>query len=257
MKRWLKRLFVLSATLAFCGGGCAWWALQQSQQVPEFYTRAKLQIPTDLAAVSESLKHGVEKLQDSAARPGSWLATFTEEQINAWLAKELPQEFPKMLPPGVEEPRIVIEDDHILAAARMKNSHIDTVISLVLKVELTDQANVLAVRIEQLRAGSLALPIKGFLRGISTEAKKSNIDVVWDMDDTGPVALVSVPSEHPRFVTRPVIIESVAVQAGCVNLAGYSGPEAWNAYSPRSPIYQLASARVGRKDQSHVESTPR
>jgi len=257
MKRWLKRFFVLSVMLAIGCGGCAWWALRQSQRVPEFYTRAKGQIPTDLLAASQSLKHDVEKLQDSAARPGSWLATFTEEQINAWLIKELPQEFPKMLPAGVEEPRIVVEDDHILAAARMKNSHIDTVISLVFKVELTDQANVLAIRIEQLRAGNLALPIKRFLRGISTEAKKSNIDVVWDMDDTGPVALVSVPSEHPRFVTTPVIIESLAMRAGCVNLAGYSGPEARNAYSPRSPIYQLASARVGRKDQSHVASTPR
>ena len=257
MRRWIKRLCLLLAILAIFGSGIAWWALQRAQQVPEFYTKAKQQMPVDLLAASETLKLDVEKLQDSAAQPGSWLATFTEEQINAWLVGELPKEFPRMLPAGVEEPRIVIENDRILAAARLKNSHIDTVISLVLKVKLTQQANVLAVRVEQLRAGSLPLPIQRFLRGISAEAKKSNIDVVWDMDSAGPVALVSVPGEHPRFVTTPVIIESLAMQAGHVNLAGHSGPEAWDAYIPRSPTYQLASARIVRKDQSHVASPPR
>lgn len=257
MKRWLRRAITLLLLLAICGGSFAWWALLQSRQVPDFYAKATQLKRADVAKMNETMKQDVEKLQDSAAQPGSWQATFTAEQINAWLTQQLPIEFPKMLPVGAEEPRIVIENDRVVAAVRFKNSHIDTVISLVMKVKLTDKANVLAVRIEHLRAGSLPMPIQRFLRGISAEAKKSNVEVVWDIDETGPVALVTVPSAHPRYVTTPVIIESVSLDAGNVELSGHTGPEAWQAYRPRSPIYQLASARVGRKDQAHVASTPR
>lgn len=247
MKRWLKRLVALVAVLALVAGGGAFWAVRQTQQVPEFYTRATAELPKDLAAVSETLQQDVEQLQDAAAKVGSWNATFSEGQINAWLVQQFPIEFPKVLPVGVEDPRIVIEDNRVLAAARYKNSRIDTVVSFEVRVELTEKANVLAVRIENLRAGSLPLPLQSFLRGISLEAAKGDIEVVWDMDETGPVALVTVPSEHPRFERSPVIVESVSLQNGHVLLAGHTGPEAWQTYRPRTSVYQLASTRVRQK----------
>ncbi|MGV3486932.1 MAG: hypothetical protein ACO1RT_21130 [Planctomycetaceae bacterium] len=254
MKKWLVRIFVSFVFIAMIGGAAAGWALRQTQQVPEFYTRATERLPPDLAAASQELEQDVEQLQDAASQLGSWSATFTEEQINAWLVQHLAQEFPKILPAGVEDPRIVIEDGRVLAAARYKNSRIDTVVSFELKVELTEHANVLAVRVEQLRAGSLPMPLHSFLRGISREAAKGDIAVVWDMDESGPVALVTVPSEHPKFVRTPIIIEALVLQSGHLSLAGHTGPQAWQTYRPRTPTYQLASARTGRKDQYQTSS---
>lgn len=251
MNRWLKRIAVVIAGITIVGTLSAWWAVRQTQQVPEFYTRATRQLPIDLVAASETLEHDVDELQNAASHLGSWYATFTEEQINAWLVQQFPKEFPKILPKGVEEPRIVIEDRRVLAAARYKNSRIDTIVSFEIKVELTEQANVLAVRIENLRAGSLPLPLQSFLRGISVEAAKGDIVVIWDMDETGPVALVTVPSEHPSFEKSPVIIESVTLQDGHVLLAGHTGNEARIAYQPRTSVYQLASTRFGKNDQHH------
>jgi hypothetical protein len=248
MKRWIKRLVVVVGIIALATSGAAWWAVRQTQQVPEFYARATRQLPVDLAAASETLQQDVEQLQDAAGRLGSWNASFSEEQINAWLVQQFPVEFPKVLPTGVEDPRIVIEDNRVLAAARFKNKHIDTIVSFEVRVELTEKANVLAVRIENLRAGSLPLPLQSFLRGISREAAKGDIEVVWDMDETSPVALVTVPSEHPKFERSPVIVESVTLESGQVLLAGHTGPEAWQTYRPRTSVYQLASTRVGRKD---------
>jgi hypothetical protein len=249
MRRWLKRIAVgLLLTLVVVALSMS-WALRQTQQVPEFYTRATQQMPVDIKAASETLQNDVVQLQDAASQLGSWSATFSEEQINAWLVQQLPKEFPLLLPRGVEQPRIAIEDRRILAAARYKNSRIDTVISFEIKVELTETANVLAVRIENLRAGSLPLPLQSFLRGISHEAAKGDIEVVWDMDDNGPVALVTVPSEHPNYQKSPVIIESVMLENGNVLLAGHTGDEAVHAYKPRTSVYQLASARVGKNSQ--------
>ena len=256
MKKWLKRICLALAIIAIVSLGVASWAMQQTQHVPEFYTRATKQLPPDLIAASQRLEQDVEQLQNAASQLGSWQATFSDDQINAWLAQQFPEEFPQMLPAGVEDPRIVIEEGRVLAAARFTNSRIDTVVSFELKVELTEHANVLAVRIEQLRAGSLPLPLQSFLRGISREAAKGDIAVVWDMDDTGPVALVTVPSEHPKFATSPVIIESLVLQGGYLALAGHTGPAAWQAYHPQTPIYQLASTRIRRKDQFQTFSSP-
>jgi len=239
------------ALASLASGGAAWWAVRKTQQVPDFYTRATNRLPQDLIAASQLLQHDVKQLQDAASHTGIWDATFTEEQINAWFIEQFPKEFPEMLPKGVEEPRIVIEDNRVLAAARFKNAHIDTIVSFEVKVELTEHANVLAVRIEQLRAGSLPLPLQSFLRGISKEAAKGDIEVIWDMDATGPVALVTVPSEHPRYEKSPVIIEALLMKDGYLSLAGHTGEEAWQAYCPRTPTYQLASVRMPRKDQLH------
>lgn len=254
MKKWLTRMFAAFGCIVILSGGTAWWAVRKTQHVPEFYTRATRQLPSDLVAASKELQQDVEQLQDAASQLGSWQATFTQEQINAWLVQHLPDEFPNVLPAGVDNPRIVIEDGRVLAAARYKQAGIDTVVSFELKVELTEHANVLAVRIEQLRAGSLPMPLQRFLRGISREAAKGDIPVVWDMDESGPVALVTVPSEHLKFKKTPVIIEAVVLQNGHLSLAGHTGPEAWQAYRPRTPTYQLASARTGRKDQYHSSS---
>ncbi len=247
MKRWLKRIAVTLLVIAAGAAGSAWWALRQTRQVPEFYTQAQLQLPQDVPAASAMLETEVVELQDAASQLGSWEARFSEGQINAWLVHQLPKEFSQMLPPGVEDPRIAIEDGRILAAARYKHGRIDTIVSFEVKLALTEQANVLAVRIENLRAGSLPLPLKSFLTGISREASKGNLEVVWDMDDAGPVALVTIPSDHPGYARSPVVVEAVTLQDGVVQLAGHTGPQAWNVYRPRTTVYQLASARVGRK----------
>ncbi len=187
MKRWLKRIAVLLVVIAVSAAGSAWWALGRTREVPEFYTRATLQLPQDVPAASAMLETEVVELQDAASQLGSWEARFSEGQINAWLVHQLPKEFSQMLPPGVEDPRIVIEEGRILAAARYKHLRIDTVVSFEVKLALTEQANILAVRIENLRAGALPLPLQSFLNGITREASKGNLEVVWDIDESGPV----------------------------------------------------------------------
>jgi len=254
MKRWLKRVAVVVFGLCIVVAASTWWALQKTQQVPEFYSRAIRQLPADIEKASETLEQDVVQLQDAASKMGSWQAAFSEEQINSWFVQQFPKEFPSVLPKGVQDPRIVIEDGKILAAAKYADKRINTVVSFEIRVELTEQPNVLAVRIEKLRAGALPLPVQGFLRGISAEAAKGDIEVVWDTDESGPVALVTVPSEHPRYERSPVIIESVMLQVGKVLLAGHTGDEAIQAYRPRTTVYQLASLRVGKNVQFHNES---
>jgi hypothetical protein len=225
------------------GLAAAWWAVQQTQHVPEFYARATETPSLESARASRQLTAEVEQLQVDAATIGSWHTTFGDGEINTWLTEELPKKFPQLLAKGASDPRIIIEDDRVLAAVRYKNHHIDTVISCELEVELTEEPNMLALSVKHLKAGALPLPLSNFLRGISKEAGKGDIDVRWDVTDTGPIALVTVPSEHPRYVTKPVIVESVQLVDGALILSGHTGPLARESYRPRGSVYRFVSYR--------------
>jgi hypothetical protein len=226
--------------LLTCGG---WWAIEQTQQVPEFYSRAIEASPESTEAASLHLQQEVEQLQSDAAKVGSWSASFSDDQINAWLIEELPRKFPQLLASGASEPRIVIEEGRLLAAVRYRNRRIDTVISCELTVELTEQPNMLALKVNHLMAGALPMPLNNFLRGITHEAAKGDIDIRWDETSDGPIALVTVPSEHPGYARTPVIVESVQLVEGNLLLAGHTGALAQESYQPVGPIHQFVSYR--------------
>lgn len=243
MRRWLTRIAISLLLVLLVLGCMASWALKQTRTVPAFYAEAAAREPQNTDRVRRELEVQVEHLQSSVRKTGSWSAEFSDEQINAWLESALAAAFPKLLPKGVSDPRVVVEDDHLLAAALYKNKRIETVVSCEIRVALTEEPNILAVRIDNLRAGALPLPLDGFMKKISHEVSKSDIEVRWDKaePDQAPVALVSVPSEHESYVRTPVIVESVRLKDGFLTLTGHTGPEARRSFNPSGPIYQLAS----------------
>ncbi len=241
MRRWIRRLTIATSATLVIGGTVAWWVVQQTRQVPEFYTRATSQLPEKAAEASRRLRADVKQLKEDAGRAGSWRAQFSDDEINAWLVEELPQKFPRLLARGASDPRVVIEGDRILAAVRYNDRRIDTVISCEVRVALTEQPNMLAVKITALKAGALPLPLGKFLKGISKEAATGDIDVQWDLTESGPIALVTVPSDDPRYVISPVTVESVELADGRLSLAGHTGPLAHASFQPRGPVYQFVS----------------
>lgn len=243
MRRWLSRIARSLLIILLAVSCLALWALQQTRAVPAFYAEAASPDSYNTDRARHELEVEVEHLQKSVQRNGSWSARFSDDQINAWLESALVAAFPKLLPNGVSDPRVVVEDDHLIAAARYKNKRIETIVSCEIRVALTEEPNIMAVRIDNLRAGTLALPLDSFLKKISSEVSKSDIEVRWDKanPDQIPVALVSVPSDHESYVRTPVIVESVQLKNGYLTLTGHTGPEARRSFNPSGPIYHLAS----------------
>ncbi len=254
MRKWFKRIAAGFVLLLMVAASAAWWAIRQTEQVPEFYRLATMDARPGASQdqqrkASRRLTRNFERLQSAAAKEGSWNATFTNEEINAWLDEELPEKFPHLLRRGLSEPRVAIEDGRLRAAARLRNRRFDLVVSCDVRVELTEQPNLLAIRLENLRAGALAIPWSQFLDRISSEAAGGDISVHWDMTDTGPVALLAVPGEHPKFVVKPVMVESIELCAGEIWLAGRSGESAQSDYRPQTSIHRFVSYQPDQKSR--------
>ena len=253
MSRWIKQIGISLLVLIIFALAAGCWALRQTQVVPDFYARATQTSPADIEAASQQLKADVAKLQKDVAKVGSWKAIFSEDDINAWLIEQLPIKFRQLYTKGASEPRISIQNDHLLAAVRYKDTRIDTVISCELRVELTEEPNLLAVHITNLQAGSLPLPLNRFMSEVSNEAAKGSIQIRWDQSESGPTALVLIPSKHPAYAHSPVIIESLLLIEGAVILSGHTGKRAQTCYEPRSPVYQFVTYRPTKKRRPQTE----
>lgn len=255
MRRWKKRITVSALIVLTIGISLSWWAVKQTRHVPAFYQRATSAFDTSAPPTGRVvMETSVDSAQSPTDTPAieSWNAVFTVEEVNAWLADELPTSFPQLLARGATDPRICIENGRVLAAARYKTQRLDLVISCELAVELTEEPNMLALRVKHLRAGALPIPLTSFLTGISKEAAKGDVVIRWDDTESGPVALVKVPSQHPRYVTSPVLVESVKLINGALVLSGNTGPLAFETFRPHGPLYRFVSYRPGENnnDQS-------
>ena len=255
MRRWILRISLTVGIVLAVVSVASWWAIRQTHQVPDFYSRAETQLPARTLEASRQLNEDVVRLRDDAARIGSWQAVFSDDRLNAWLVEEFPKQFPKLFARGASDPRVAIEDDRILVAARYKDHRFDTVVSCEVTLELTEEPNLIAVRVNNLRAGALRLPLNPFLKGITSEAASGDVDVQWDFTETGPVALVTIPSEHDDYVCGPVIVESLLLRDGKAKLAGHTGPLAHQVFQPAGPLYRFVSYRESRNTHDPIGSS--
>lgn len=250
----VRRLRLTMQVLLFLmavGGTAIWWAWSQAHHVPEFYKRARNQSRDGGEVARSALRHDVRQAQQDARKNFYWNASFSEEEINAWLQEELPGRFERLVTHGVSEPAIALENGQLFAAARYTAKRWDTIVSCRLSVEMTEEPNLIAIALSDLKAGALPLPLDPFVRKISKEAALGNLDVRWDFTDSGPIALVTVPNNDENYLLSPLVIESINLIAGQLKLGGRAGDQASNDYSPQGPVHRFVSYRKINESHQH------
>jgi hypothetical protein len=202
------------------GSATFYGAWRATQKAPEFYQTAMKKEPERQKEKGAALEKQVLELHNEVRHTGRWEASFSDEQINGWLAADLPEKFPNALPKGVSEPRVAIEDDEAQVACKYESPKISTVFSMLVEISLTEEPNVIAVRVRRARAGLLPISLQQILDHATRYANKSEIPLRWVQEDGDPVALVTVPSERKEFIHRHIHIETVELRDGEVYLAG-------------------------------------
>jgi hypothetical protein len=159
-------------------------------------------------------------LRSDIEKEGRWHAIFTAEQINGWLAVDLPENFPDALPESFRDPRVEIRPDRMTLACRLKQSGTTTVVTLTVEPYLPEP-NLLALRIRNARAGLLPMPLTSVLDAISEAAGQIGFPLDWQRADGDPVALISTaPPDQDGKLVR---IETIQLGDGEIYLAGTTG----------------------------------
>lgn len=154
----------------------------------------------------------------SISRPGGWETAMSADEVNAWLAVDLPRNHSGWLPLGVTQPRIAFLPQHALLGARVGYGPLTAVALLDFEIQLRD-VNHLAIVLEQAHVGAIPLPRAPILRELSRRI--SRLGMVTDLRrlDGRLVLMVYIPSTHDAGATS-YWLESLAIGAGELLLAG-------------------------------------
>jgi len=218
--RWLRTagwILLGIAIVAAVGGIAVYRALKH---VPEFYRQAMVAGPDEQKTASREMQRQVAGLVSDVKREGRWQADFTAEQINGYLAADLAKQRPDMLPSGLSDPRVSITKDGVTIAARFRTPALDTVVSLGVDVYLSGP-NVVALRVQRVRAGSFPLPLERILSEVAQATSRLEWEVRWGQEGGDPVALVTIPPPRNPGEKR-VEIDAIELDEGVIRVAGTS-----------------------------------
>jgi uncharacterized protein YpmS len=191
-----------------------------ARHVPEFYRRALEADQAAQAKAADRMERQAFDLTGKLQEPGDWQMAVTAEEINGWLAVQLPKQFPRLLPPAMADPRVAIEPGRILLGCRYQQGGLDSVLSLVL-VPYVPQPGVLALRIAQARAGLVPLPTDGVLKTVAEALRAAKVEVDGkrqpaDGQSVLRITLPTIPGKH----RKRVCIDNLQLRAGELFLEG-------------------------------------
>ena len=195
-----------------------------SQVVPSFYEEA-LAVQSNIAVqAGDELEQNVVGITGDIEQGASWQLVLTDQQINGWLASDLQEKFPALLPSDVHEPRVAFKDRVAHVACRIAAANVSTVLSFKLDAYVTDRQNEVAVRVYEVRAGRLPVPLTKMLDQITSAARQSGLSMRWSHLDGDPVALIALPVEQPE--ARPgVVLDRLDVATGTSSSAARGLPK--------------------------------
>ncbi len=221
----LRRVGWIALGLLAVMGGVASLVGWSITRAPEFY-QAELSRPVD-RVVQQQQAQGLEtrttQLVDEVRTSDSWSETFDQDGINSWLAVELEERYRHEIPPGIQDPRVRLEEGFadIAFRARDPRSGVQTVVSLRVRPMLTT-ANHLDLEIRSAHAGLVRVPIESTLDTAVSRLKQRG----WAIDrvDRDGHRVLRI---HLRQLMPPgAVLERLDLAPGRLHVAGSRVAEA-------------------------------
>src|SRR5436190_309228 len=129
MRRFIRILFIGCLALVILAAGTGIYFYRSLQHVPDFYSEALARPAPEPAKAAYKFEQGVLELRNDLRREGDWQATFSAEEINSWLASDLPVKFPRAPPSQISDPRVAITPKMIQVACKYSDARMNAVVS--------------------------------------------------------------------------------------------------------------------------------
>jgi hypothetical protein len=239
MRSFFRRLIlgcVLIALILGVGAALTWRSLQVG---PDFYLEALKVDDEHLREAGDQLENEIVELQNEVRTDGEWEATITEDQINGWLASDLPEKFSDAVPREISDPRVALTGDQIAVAFRFKHKRLKGVATVQVSLFMTDKPNELGIRIRGVHAGIIPLPIDRFTRQLSERAIKSGIPVRWTQVEGDPTAIVSLNLQLPDQKEKQLQLTELQIERGKAVIRGVSSEERNSSGGPAQSLSEF------------------
>ena len=221
--RWLRRLglWVLIALLVV--GAAALVILNLASVEPDFYQSA---MTVDEKKTQQQRLDGnameskILNLHNSVVAADAWSVSFTDEQINGWLAWELERKFPTLIPHEVNHPRVKIADGLVTVAFRCDVPPFRGVGIIEAEIFLTDVLNQIGIRFHAVKSGMIPIPLALFTEQISEHAAEAGVDIEWLTEEGDPAVIIDLPEDVLRPAGNYVELKAVEIREDNIYIAG-------------------------------------
>ena len=194
---WLKRLLVVCFTVILVLALVVGYLYSMSRRAPEFYKVAMQQPPEEAQLQGAALETQVMGLYNAALQFGPWKGAIHQDQINGWLASELPKKFPELLKSHIiTDPRVSISPGVLTVAGHANVEGLEGVLVARLDIFRTDQKDQFAIRVRSVRAGLIPIPVSSFAGEIEKNLMQHGVTTRWSEMDGDPVLIVDVPEKR-------------------------------------------------------------
>jgi hypothetical protein len=219
-----RKSFVLGiALLVLLGGGAAAVLALLVLHEPEFYPKVALPPGKERQQHSQEFQAKFMNLVNGMKDDRVWQEKFTQAQINSYLEEDFIRSgfSEQFLPQGISDPRISITPEKIRLAFRYgTEAWCSTVVTIDFRVWLCPrEANVVALELQGLHAGSLPITAQSLLERVSEVARRQDIEVTWYRLNGNPVALLRFQATQPRPTVR---LERLELSEGQLVIGGRS-----------------------------------
>lgn len=196
---------------------------------PEFY-RARLPVGGPLegrepAAAATAAEQAARRLvtRGSALHAaflevGRWDGVFSEREINAFLALDLPRNHAEVLPAWGREPRVEFLPGRLRVAMRVGRGPLSATLWIDAEVTL-HEANQLRIAPERARLGILPLPAGPLLAAIASRLERAGAVTEIRRGNARSVLVVYIPSTHEAGGVSHWL-EAIRLAAGELAVAG-------------------------------------
>lgn len=184
------------------------------------------------------------RLRNDIVNEPHWQAEFSDDQVNAWLAEDLVVHFAELIPPGVEDPRLIFETDRAILAFRWTDAPVPAVVSVVVRLGVPRDNEVRLV-IEKIRAGVLPVPTGRILDQITEFARARGVQVDWESDGDQRIASIRYQADARR---RDVVLEALEIAEGKVRVSGRSDRSRGPVALPSLPTRRVLQSKFPRRN---------
>ena len=189
-------------------------AMAAAADGPENEARAR-RLVTKASALHAAVMRGPAP---AAARPGRWETAIRDDELNAWLAIDLPRSHPSWLPRGVVAPRLAFRPRHAAVGVRVGRAPFTAVASGEFEIVLRD-VNQFGIVLEQARLGAIPLPRAALVRDLERRIGKLGLPTDLRRLDGRLMLVVHVPTSRDAGASSHRI-ESLSLTEGELLMAG-------------------------------------
>lgn len=220
-QRWRRRILVVLLVLLVVVAGGLYSTYQATQQTPDFYEEivAHSPVASNAPPVREVVKEQIEQVESAAKTKKNWQFEFTQDQINEFFTKDLPEQAPDLLPPSLKDPRIKIEEGKALLGCQYDSEKFKAVLWVEFEAKVAEDGKAIELIPKSAGAGMLPMPVSRLFERLKDIHPKSHAFSMKLIDASESIILrlneSALPDEQANYH-----IDAIKLESGKFSLEG-------------------------------------